>query len=575
MTALAVDPAGTGVTDERARAHRGASTDARRRLRLAAAWTWPTLLVVSVYVRFGGTGLVSPDDGFILAESRRILSGQVPHRDFITPRPAGSALLHCIDFLLPMPLLSASRLVSAVEVVAYTLLFASLAFRRPLREWSVVQVVAASAAVFVNLHSFPLMAWHTIDGALLLALGVVALRRGLHDDRARLATVGLLLLGGALVVKQSFAPALVLGVAMVWDHRRRADEHGRGCAVSLRRAITLVVLPIVAYVVVIALAGGLGPMVVQIGHARGVYGWSLVRGLWRRGGEGSLLLSAAAVLCLVDARAGRTPAMRACAGITARLGLTALVAGVLLATRTDPNDAWGRALLFLLVVVVVWEWLAHGFVDRLGVVMIAIAWMVSLSWGYPSPRLIAGSIALLVVDRVWRDAPEVPARVRKRVARVAAAVAVVVSVAVTATAINERARLDAQSVTGDGTIGASVPALRGVSTDLTTSTLIRDVAACRARFPADRVAVLPGPAIVVPVMHLDNPFSVDWLYPLEIRGSEHRLVDEARRLDAAGDYLVLVASDADRAANPVLGAMVDELTGSRTLCGGFTAIHSP
>jgi hypothetical protein len=568
MTALGVEPRGAAADVVlRADADRVART---RRARIAWVCAWPTLLVLSVYVRFGGTSLVSPDDGFILAQSRRILAGQIPHRDFITPRPAGSALLHCIDFLLPLPLLSASRLVSTVEVVTYTLLFASLAYRRPLREWSFVQVAAASAAVFVNLHSFPLMAWHTIDGALLVALGVVALRRGLAEDRSGRAVAGLLLLGTALMVKQSFAPALLLGVVMVWEHRRRTGSS----PVSLRRAIALVAAPILMYVAFIALAGGLGPMVVQMAHARPVFGGSLVRGIWRRGGQGSLLVGAASALCIIDARAGRTATTRACAAIGARVGLSALVAAVVLVTRTDPADAWGRALLFLLVVVVLWEWLAHGFVDRFGITLIAVGWMVSLSWGYASPRLVAGSIALLVVDRLWRDPPSLPAAVRARVARTSAVLAVLLSVAVTATAIRERALLNAQGAAADASIGATVPALRGVRTDLTTSALIRDVAACRARFPAHWTAVLPGPAIVAPVMHLDDPFSVDWVYPLEIRGSEQRLVDEARRVDAAGDYLVLVSAGSTTADNPVLGRMLHELRGVRTPCGGFTAIHS-
>ena len=81
---------------------------------------------------------------------------------------------------MPLPLLQASRLVAAIEVVAYTLAFAALAFRRPVTRWNPVQIAAASAAVFVNLHSFPLMAWHTIDGLFLVALGL-----GLPAARAR------------------------------------------------------------------------------------------------------------------------------------------------------------------------------------------------------------------------------------------------------------------------------------------------------------------------------------------------------------------------------------------------------
>ena len=85
--------------------------------------------------------------------------------------------------------------------------------------------------------------------------------------------------------------------------------------------------------------------------------------------------------------------------------------------------------------------------------------------------------------------------------------------------------------------------------------------------------VTAGPAIVYPVMKLANPFSVDWVYPPELRGSGNRLVDDARKLDAEGDYLVLVAPPTAGVANPMLDRMVGELTGARTRCGNFTAIY--
>jgi hypothetical protein len=255
---------------------------------------------------------------------------------------------------------------------------------------------------------------------------------------------------------------------------------------------------------------------------------------------------------------------------------------VLLVTRTDPADAWGRSLLLLLVVVVAWEWMATRYLDRFGLVMIAVAWMTALSWGYPTPRLVAGSVALLLIDRAWRSAPALPPRLSAAyVGRIAAVIGVAAALAVTATAIRERALLNALVVT-DSSIADVVPDLRGVRADLTTATLIRDVAACRAQYPAQWTAVLPGPAIVSPIMNLDSPFSVDWVYPHEIAGSEDRLVAEARRLNTSGNYLVLVPAADDGASagtplastDPVLERMLHELTGTRSTCGAFVAIHS-
>jgi hypothetical protein len=55
-------------------------------------------------------GFNPTDDGYVLAQASRVLSGQVPHRDIASPRPLGSALLHVSTCFLPLPLFEATRL---------------------------------------------------------------------------------------------------------------------------------------------------------------------------------------------------------------------------------------------------------------------------------------------------------------------------------------------------------------------------------------------------------------------------------------------------------------------------------
>src|SRR6266850_1768570 len=49
---------------------------------------------------FSWMGLIPTDDGFVMAYSRRLLEGEVPHRDFVSIRPLGSPLLHLPCVLL-------------------------------------------------------------------------------------------------------------------------------------------------------------------------------------------------------------------------------------------------------------------------------------------------------------------------------------------------------------------------------------------------------------------------------------------------------------------------------------------
>ncbi len=54
-------------------------------------------------------GFNPTDDGVVIAQSWRILNGEIPHKDFISIRPAGSGYLHTIHFFSPLPLMVSAR----------------------------------------------------------------------------------------------------------------------------------------------------------------------------------------------------------------------------------------------------------------------------------------------------------------------------------------------------------------------------------------------------------------------------------------------------------------------------------
>lgn len=63
------------------------------RTRIAAPLAAAALALFS-HVLYSPLGFNATDEGWMLAGSRRLLDGEVPHRDFISLRPAGSSLLH-------------------------------------------------------------------------------------------------------------------------------------------------------------------------------------------------------------------------------------------------------------------------------------------------------------------------------------------------------------------------------------------------------------------------------------------------------------------------------------------------
>ena len=214
-------------------------------------------------MRFSPFGFNPTDDGYILSQGRRLLSGAVPHRDLISPRPVGSALVHMVDFAVPLPLLEAARLVFVVEMAAMSVFFAWLVFRLPPWRWGPLQGAGAAGWLLVNVHVFPLMPWHTVDGLLLLAGGLVALEHGIDGRGWR--RVAFLLLGASVLMKQSFVLAPLAGVVrLLWAHRHLPRK---AIVRDVLAASGWALLPGLAYVALVAAAGGLDEMRTQLGGA--------------------------------------------------------------------------------------------------------------------------------------------------------------------------------------------------------------------------------------------------------------------------------------------------------------------
>src|SRR5919199_1494999 len=118
------------------------------------------------HLLFSWRGFAPVDDGFTLAYSRRILEGQIPHRDFIIIRPFLSPLIH--------------------------------------------------TPFAASVHYFVLTAWHTVDGLFLSSIGLWILLTQKHTTR-RIA--GYLLIAAAYLTKQSFLFVAPLSVLLLGDWR--------------------------------------------------------------------------------------------------------------------------------------------------------------------------------------------------------------------------------------------------------------------------------------------------------------------------------------------------------------------
>ena len=278
-----------------------------------------------------------------------------------------------------------------------------------------------------------------------------------------------------------------------------------------------------------------------------------------------------------------------------RIGLTALVLHVALDPSLPYGDRWGLRLLWALIALIAARLVLERRLDGVGLALLVAGLSASVSWGYPVPNLVAGSVALLLVHRAWTaiDGPPLGTGLVRVPALAGGVACFVVTGAVFVDARTHTTYFDVAEA-GLTTPLEPVDADFGrVRTNPTTGRFMSEVRMCLDRYPARRVAILPDGPGLVPLLGLDNPFPVDWMFPPEVVGSEERLVRAARALDRAGDYLVLFqtfsAFDLRQAGDyppatvdsplffhgsPAGEAIRAELAGPRIACGGFTGVWS-
>lgn len=556
-----------------------------RALWIHAAWI--IILAISVALGIERFGFNPTDQGFVVAQSWRLLHGELPHVDIVSARPLGSAYLHIVDIILPGPVFITSVVIATFQMVISTVLLASWLTGTRVRNWSVLRTGCVSAAALVNVHLFPMNAWHTIDGIFLTAGGLWALDRGLELDRAYLYRAGLFLLGFAAITKQSFVPAVAVGILVLFMHPVVRDQ-GHRIGRRLVDGGVLVGAPL-AYLLVISVAGGFDDMFAQLTGGTGVVGRRLIDADASVGQLACLaIFCVAALLVMVSTRVQLSNAgvVIACTSI-----LLVIVDG-----RLERAGTWGIVLLWMLALSILMSVLVRRVIPWRPIVMVLLAWMVSLSWGYDSPTLIGGSVALAAIDLLVSVGPGRRKRSQGSALQFAAAV-LIVGLAASFLVVEQAKNpyRDRPRVELTASLGAATPEMRGIRSNSSMLTDLEQIRNCVQSHPAEKTAVLPDNPYVYPALGLRNPFPLDWMLAMElIADTRERIIAVADELDRNGSFLILfstVTPEDLAAAAPMPSVVSPEApildpTGTLTevrnraggqpvVCGSFLGIWRP
>ena len=345
------------------------------------------VIAVTCHFCFSWMGFTPTDEGFTLAHSRRILDGQVPHRDFIIIRPFFSPLIHVPEVWLG----GASTLWLSRLVVWFQ--FSCLA-----AAWTIIcerltnRALSLSAAFFCSLicfaatvHTKHLTAWHTIDGLFFLFVGLTFCIQ--LTNSAKLA--GYFLLGLTPLCKQGFVFA-VPGILVLLRDWRSIKFWGAG------------VLPGFLYLAYVLSTGGIFDAITQLtSHSE-----FLSTGILSYG-QPRVLLSAG-----IGFGAAHLTTRAAANGVRRWSGLIILYVtpfigtAVSLALGTMISSAF---LLFglCLGIAAYWTVFLKGSPGTKRILLLALlaTWMASISGGYNSPALGAGALLVAMAVTILGHGP--------------------------------------------------------------------------------------------------------------------------------------------------------------------------
>ena len=350
------------------------------------------LLIVPTlaHLLFSWRGFAPVDDGFTLAYSRRILEGQVPHRDFIIIRPFVSPLLHT-----PFVLFGGeytfwvSRFFVWFQFACISWAWVCIinrAFDNPFNNLTKLFIALVSFAASV--HYFVLTAWHTIDGLFLASIGVWILLARKH---ARWRVIGYLLIATAYLCKQSFLLMAPLSVLLLGDWREK------------KYWITIT-LPAAGYCAYLLVTGSFSEAVLQLASQSGLVStgvgsylnFGFLLGILA-GYCAMFLLSASAVPLLSTSRIPRY------AGASILIAMPAAFIAIGLYRGSLAAVSFGVVGMVLgIVLYLAWKRIGQGE-DKVSVTLLALllAWSASLSVGYNFPALLLGPLFTILAAFVY------------------------------------------------------------------------------------------------------------------------------------------------------------------------------
>lgn len=495
---------------------------------LIASILFLTIVPLTAHLLFSSLGYNPTDDGGTLANTRRLLDGQVPHRDFITLRPVLSPALH-----LPFVLWGGeytywvSRLFVWFQFACCAWIWIGILDRRILGRslgiWAKVSLALICFAV--SAHTFPIMAWRTIDGLFLISLALPLIT----TEHSTKKLAGYFLVGAATLCKQNFLLAAPVILLIQGDWRQLRYWLAAGASGVL-------------YVAMLLLTHAMSDAFVQMTSQTGLL-WHGFRAYLNR----EVLLGAVAGFLATFLMIGHPrialPVRKAWGEMLGALVLSVLPLLVMCYNLVSGRGIlqWSYALFGLLVGLTAYLSIGrprqHSQQVRAVLLGLTMAWSASVSIGYNTPALAGGQLAATLVafahpQVLWKPRPGL-----YTVTVVALAGLVLASFGVARTHYIYRDQ-PASNLTQE--LGGVFPGASRIRTNTNTYRFLVDLqkAIGMAQGLASTYGVIPDCAGLWVQSPQPNPIPIDWAQG--VRENEKLINRVANELESIRDHNIVI-----------------------------------
>ena len=528
-----------------------------------------TLLLVLIIVVLTGIyaivgipsteGFNPSDDGVILAQSYRMIHGEVPHRDFISIRPAGSGVIHAINFYSPLPLEISARWMVLFEYLFGSIFITSLlagSWFRGLRKSLFLLVVGVSVVLMflLNQNHYNLFPWTTIDALFWFSLALYGWYKLKNSPGKRNLGWQILVLFGAtssLLCRQTFLlPALLLSCRMIaWEFSKNRGNAARWIK-TLIPALIIGPLPGWIYAGVLTYTVSWSEFIRQLTGRTELWETGFVKFSHTFWHSPLLILFGLAIITglikIWYSESGKNTYWVDLAIMIQKFisFLVKVIFAFAVFLKPDFLFAISFAFFWILILDIFLIYLHDGHLPRWtwpAFWILLIAWTSAVSLGDNAPVFatgwLAGTAMLMQVkdfwNRIYRNA-----RPYQWIAAGLLMPSLLALSLIVQRQVNYR-DLPAEKLTCEG--GDIFPGLAGVKISSGMSDYLTEIKRIyqESGSPKGKFIVWPNDAFIYPLLGSKNPFPLDWMHSAEFVGSEKRIRESIIKILKSKDIVIL------------------------------------